>query len=133
MDKLKAKFPEIAADDLWADEVRARLKQRAEEFPKEIENFKRYRDHGIMLEFGYGEQGLPRVARRRRPGAPQGRGSSTTKTVDAFGETRTVYHLQMAGPVGTDFKWITGDIDIVGDPQPRPHAAHRAGEAQADL
>jgi hypothetical protein len=112
MDKLKGKFPEIAADPLWEQEVRNRLIQRTKEYPKELANFSRYIDEGINIEFGYDKQGLDKSLEK---GVADVRKAEVTPgvTTDPFGVERRYFELKMAGPNGGPFKWITGDIDIV--------------------
>ena len=112
MDQLKAKFPEIASDPVWAAEVKARLIQRTKEYPKELANFSRYVDEGVKIEFGYDQQGLDKSLEK---GVTDVRKAEVTPgtTTDAFGVERRYFELKMAGPNGGPLKWITGDIDIV--------------------
>lgn len=112
MDQLKAKFPELASDPVWAAEVKARLIQRTKEYPKELANFSRYVDEGVKIEFGYDQQGLDTSLEKA---VTDVRKAEVTPgiTTDPFGVERRYFELKMAGPNGGPFKWITGDIDIV--------------------
>ncbi|HWJ63647.1 MAG TPA: PKD domain-containing protein [Acidimicrobiales bacterium] len=113
MDFLKSQHPEIAADAVWASEVRSRLKTRTKQWVKEVPNFRKYKTEGINVEFGYAEQGMPaslddHVAQTRKARVNQG----TVK--DPYtGKDRLYFNVEMADEFGNNFLPITGDIDIV--------------------
>ncbi len=113
MEKLKTAHPEIAADPVWEREVRDRLELRSKEFYKEMPNFRRYRTQGINVEFGYAEQGLPAELDDHVADMRKAKVGMLAKTDIHNGSRRRIMTLKMADASGSNFKVITGDIDVV--------------------
>jgi PKD repeat protein len=113
MADLKAKHAEIGADPVWEAEVRDRLKTRTKEWIKEVPNFRRYKQQGIEMNFGYAEQGLPDFLDDAMAEPRKARVSTGTVIDPITGKERLYMTLEMADESGTNFLPITGDIDIV--------------------
>lgn len=113
MVELKKAHKEIGADAVWEAEVRDRLKTRTKEWIKEVPNFRRYKAHGIEMNFGYAEQGLPDFLDDVMAEPRKARVSTGTVVDPITGKERLYMTLEMADETGTKFLPITGDIDIV--------------------
>ncbi len=111
MSKLKVKHVELF-DQVHAAEVRDRLKMRANKYHEHLAEWIDYAENGMPVGFEYSKNGVT-----------SGRDVSELRNVKlevsqvenpVGGEMLTRIDLKVAGANGTDFRYLTGDIDIVG-------------------
>ena len=112
MDVLKKRHPELL-DDVWATEVRDRLKLRTKKYREHLSEWLEFGREGMPVGFGYSDNGVTtgkdvselRNALVEITEVPNRYGPGTVKRYDLkVAESRT----------GTDFRHLTGDLDIVG-------------------
>jgi len=108
MQEVVQKHPEIGADgDLYA-RVRARIKTRGEEWPIHVKKYTEWENgKGIPVGFGYEKQGIGNLDK----GVEEVR--KVRVTTSELDDGRKVFDLEIAGPKGTDFRPLTGDVDFL--------------------
>lgn len=108
---LKTKHPELL-DAAHAGEVRDRLKMRTNKYYEHLAEWIDYAENGMPVGFEYSKNGVT-----------SGRDVSELRNVKlevsqvpnpTGGPPLTRIDLKVAGASGTDFRYLTGDIDIVG-------------------
>lgn len=100
-----------AARDLRAA-VKARLEQRLDEWPVQLQKFSGYAEHGIDASFYAEKQGLKEGLITNE--ASLRKAEVTVESLGGAGSepARRVFQLKMADENGV-LKWITGDIDFL--------------------
>lgn len=112
MDALRARHPELVDAGL-AGEVRDRLKLRVEKFPEHLDEWLGWgRGDGVPVAFDYDANGVQTaldVVEYRKT-----RVDIADIADPVTGEKRLQFTLYVADETGLDFRFLTGDIDIVG-------------------
>lgn len=114
------RFPDLKGGDDASRHLRAQVEERLKfqlaEWPKQIGNFKKYKNEGIDIDFRIDKQKLKLGLADVRNGQPKRAAQlEYHEFKDPYtGEKRRAYRLLMEdGPGSRKFKPITGDIDLI--------------------
>ncbi len=114
------RFPDLKGSDDASRHLRAQVEERLKfqlaEWPKQIGNFKKYKNEGIDIDFRIDKQKLKLGLADVRNGQPKRAAQlEYHEFTDPYtGGKRRAYRLLMEdGPGSRKFKPITGDIDLI--------------------
>ena len=112
MGTMVQRFPELGTDVELFNVVRNRLKTRAEEWPKNTAKVREWvASGGMPVSFGYRKQGI--FGFFRDPIAGKRPVRLVERTIQGPDGPRKVIQVDIADVDGTDFRAITGDIDLL--------------------
>ena len=128
VDSLKARHPEIGTNDVLAGEIASRVKTRVEEWHELVPDLKLSEAGESIIEIPTNFEANFQFGRKKERdlipdiAAKQSRKVRTTVTdgvTDAVtGETRKRWKLDMGDATGTEFKPVTGDVDVMAILEP---------------